>query len=48
MLFCSRGASEKPKGQIEDKGCFCPGCGVFKNYELEGGWFCTYGPEGKK
>jgi hypothetical protein len=36
-LFCARGASAKPKNQIKDKECFCPGCGVFKKYQLEGG-----------
>jgi hypothetical protein len=48
MLFCARGASEKPKEEIKDKGCFCPGCSIYKNYELSGGWFCTYGKEGRK
>lgn len=48
MLFCSRGASTVPKDQIKDNGCSCPGCEVFTKYELEGGWFCTYGKEGKK
>lgn len=47
-LFCARGASTKPAGEITDYGCNCPGCGVFSSYGLEGGWFCTYGAEGKK
>ena len=47
-LFCARGASKKPRDQIEDKGCNCFMCQVFKNYELEGGWFCIYGREGRK
>ncbi|MFO7795471.1 MAG: DUF2769 domain-containing protein [Promethearchaeati archaeon] len=47
-LFCARGASEKPKGEIKDNGCNCFNCGVFKKYGLEGGWFCIYGIEGKK
>jgi hypothetical protein len=47
-LFCARGPSTKPKNEIEDKGCNCFGCTVYQNYELQGGWFCTYGKEGKK
>jgi hypothetical protein len=47
-LFCARGASTNPKDEIVDYGCNCPGCSVFQKYELEGGWFCTYGTEGKK
>ena len=26
MLFCSRGQSEKPVEEIEEKGCICFGC----------------------
>jgi len=47
-LFCARGKSSKPKDEITDKGCYCLGCGVFQKYGLKGGWFCTYGAEGKK
>ncbi len=47
-LFCARGASTNPASEINDYGCNCPGCGVFANYKLRGGWFCTYGTEGKK
>ena len=47
-LFCARGASSKPREQIEDKGCNCFNCDVFRKYGLEGGWFCIYGVEGKK
>ena len=39
-LFCSRGQSQKPKDQIENKGCSCFGCGLFPKYELEKGYFC--------
>ena len=39
-LFCSRGKSEKPADQVQDKGCSCFGCGLFSQYELEKGYFC--------
>ena len=47
-LFCARGASVKPAEDIENKGCNCFECGVFKKYGLKGGFFCIYGVEGKK
>ena len=47
-LFCARGMSEKPAGEITDNGCNCLGCEVFQKYDLEGGWFCMHGTEGKK
>ncbi len=48
MLFCSRGQSEKPVEEIEDKGCSCFGCPIFTDHELQGGWFCMHGIEGRK
>ncbi|MHA1902899.1 MAG: DUF2769 domain-containing protein [Candidatus Thorarchaeota archaeon] len=48
MLFCARGQSTKPVGEIEDRGCFCPGCEIFQSHELKGGWFCMHGTEGRK
>ncbi len=48
MLFCSRGASTVPKDKITDNGCNCFGCGVFINYQLEGGWFCIHGKKDKE
>ena len=47
-LFCARGQTKKPLDQCKDNGCNCFGCGVFKKYDLKGGWFCLYGIEGKK
>ncbi|NHJ46990.1 MAG: DUF2769 domain-containing protein [Asgard group archaeon] len=47
-LFCARGASEKKSDDIEQKGCSCFGCPIFPDHELEGGYFCVYGIEGKK
>jgi hypothetical protein len=47
-LFCARGASEKPQKEIEEKACNCFDCGVFKKYDLKGGWFCIYGTQGKE
>ena len=47
-LFCARGASAKPKDQINDYGCNCPGCLLWETYDLEGGWFCIHVSEGKK
>lgn len=47
-LFCARGASEKPAAEIEDKGCSCFACPVFHKYELNGGWYCMHGIEGRQ
>jgi hypothetical protein len=47
-LFCARGKSEIPTDQIADKGCNCMECPIFTKNDLEGGWFCLYGMEGKK
>ena len=46
-LFCARGASEKPKDEIDDNGCSCMECPIFDEYDLEGGWFCIEGKEGR-
>jgi len=46
-LFCARGASKKPKEEIEDNGCSCMTCVVFEEYDLEDGWFCMEGKEGR-
>ena len=46
VLFCSQGKS--PREDIEDNGCNCPTCPIFQEYGLEGGYFCTYGIEGKQ
>ncbi|TFG15459.1 DUF2769 domain-containing protein [Candidatus Thorarchaeota archaeon] len=48
LLFCSRGVSKKPNEDIDDMGCNCPQCEVFEKYELEGGWFCIHGTEGRQ
>ena len=47
-LFCSRGKTEKPMSEVKDHGCSCFGCGLFPKYELEGGFFCMHGIEGRK
>ena len=47
VLFCSRGKSVKHISEINDNGCCCLNCETFKTYELEGGWFCIYGNQGK-
>ncbi len=47
-LFCARGKSEIPADKIVDKGCTCFGCPIYKRDDLEGGYFCIYGLEGKK
>ena len=47
-LFCARGPSTKPPEEIEDKGCNCFGCPVFRDHELQGGWFCIHGTYGRK
>jgi hypothetical protein len=40
VLFCARGKSEKAS-TVKMTGCNCPACGVFKKYNLAGGYFCT-------
>jgi len=47
-LFCARGKTTIPMDQVKDNGCNCFKCGVFSNYDLEGGWFCFHGIEGRK
>jgi hypothetical protein len=47
-LFCSRGKTTKPMDQVEDKGCNCFKCDLFSKFDLEGGWFCMHGIEGRK
>jgi len=47
-LFCARGKTTKPMSEVEDHGCNCFGCDLFSQYDLEGGYFCFYGVEGKK
>ncbi|MHA2123093.1 MAG: DUF2769 domain-containing protein [Promethearchaeota archaeon] len=45
-LFCARGKSEKPKDQIDNKGCNCLDCGIFEKYGLKGGWYCIHSIKG--
>ena len=47
-LFCARGKSEIPEDKLVDKGCNCFDCPIYVKNELEGGWFCFHGMEGKK
>ncbi len=47
-LFCARGKTTKPLDQVEDKGCNCFKCDLFSKFDLEGGWFCMHGIEGRK
>ncbi len=39
-LFCARGKSRK---KIARKGCLCPSCQVYLDYELSGAYFCDEG-----
>jgi hypothetical protein len=39
-VFCATGKSEK---EAEMKGCDCPGCQVYVDYDLKGGYFCVKG-----
>ncbi|MFW6117617.1 MAG: DUF2769 domain-containing protein [Thermoproteota archaeon] len=39
-LFCARGRSTT---KIEKKGCLCPTCKVYKDYQLSGRYFCAKG-----
>lgn len=39
-VFCATGKSEKTP---EMKGCNCPGCQVYTDYDLKGGYFCIRG-----
>jgi hypothetical protein len=40
-LFCGRTRSAK---KISRKGCFCPSCEVYANYDLKGSYFCDKEP----
>jgi Protein of unknown function (DUF2769) len=40
VLYCSRGKSVK---EVVEKGCNCPGCGVYAKYGLAGSYFCKNG-----
>jgi len=42
LAFCSSGASDNVKG-MQQKGCQCPTCQVFENFNLGGGFFCIEG-----
>ncbi|RLI64825.1 MAG: hypothetical protein DRP02_05505 [Candidatus Gerdarchaeota archaeon] len=46
-LFCARGKSDIAE-KIVDKGCTCFICPIYKRDNLQGGYFCIYGIEGKK
>ncbi len=48
VLFCARGKSKIPTETLVDKECNCSECPIFVAGELEGGWFCFYGIEGKE
>jgi hypothetical protein len=39
-LFCARGKSAK---EIVLLGCLCASCAVFKEYDLEGSYYCEEG-----
>jgi hypothetical protein len=39
-LFCGRSRSAK---KISKKGCLCPTCQVYKDYELSDNYFCDKG-----
>ena len=39
-LFCAAG---KSKLEIDQQGCLCSGCDVFKEHELKDGYFCVNG-----
>ncbi len=42
-LFCSRGRSAT---EIALKGCLCASCAVYKQYDLEGSYYCEEGAHG--
>ena len=39
-FFCSSGKSKK---KYEQKGCICGQCALWKEYKLNGGYFCING-----
>jgi len=39
-FYCARGASEKP---VNKRGCVCGACPVFKEYDLQDGYYCVSG-----
>jgi len=42
FLFCSAGASVK-KENVTQRGCYCPDCEVWENYNLSQMYFCIQG-----
>ncbi|NWF86706.1 DUF2769 domain-containing protein [Candidatus Bathyarchaeota archaeon] len=40
-LFCAR---SKSASKISKRGCFCPSCQVYADYELSSSYFCDKGP----
>jgi hypothetical protein len=43
-LYCSRGKSQK---SVRRRGCVCPDCRNFKEYGLEGEYYCADGAAGE-
>lgn len=39
-LFCARGPSSKPAGEIKMNGCNCGKCPIVAKYNLQGRYFC--------
>ena len=39
-LFCARGKSAT---RVAMQGCLCAGCEVYKQYDLEGSYYCEEG-----
>ena len=39
-FFCAKGKSAK---EIVKQGCLCAGCPVYKEYELDAGYYCVAG-----
>ena len=43
-FFCAQGKSEKP---VRKRGCVCGDCAVFKEHNLQDGYYCAAGAAGE-
>jgi len=44
ILYCARGKSQNP---VRERGCICPDCRNFKDYALQGDYYCADGAAGE-
>ena len=45
VLYCARGITKKPIGEVRALGCSCAFCPVFHEYRLSGCYLCLNKPD---